>query len=237
MEVIKDYKEKIAIAHQIRTMMNDNCMAIVKRKLHKIKTATKFPIVVYEHRIFHNLGEWTFCVTVESKKRFLAGIVAICAFKIEYDKQNNMNAVLLVEGDDGGNVFIEEYEKEFLDDYAYSHELSVDNYESVYLKFYIENYFSTRKSFDGYFVCQDIKGNEHKILPFIMATPIGVAMGITNDSREGNCYIRYESASKFFGNNEDMFEKITDNMLDYMNDMEKNIWKYSPIKRQNPSPD
>ena len=63
-----------------------------------------------------------------------------------------------------------------------------------------------------------------------MATPVGVAMGITNENNEGHYYFKHESAEKYFSDKEELLEKVTDAMLDYINDMEKNPFKYSPLK-------
>lgn len=234
MEIIKDYKAKMAIARQLRAKIEEAGMNIAMRSnnIRKFKKATNYPFVVCEHRNFHKLGEWYVCITAESRSRFFAGIIGICAFKIEKDTDGNITDILLVEGDDDGNTFIEEFTRHFLDDYADIHDIDVDshNYTSVFLKFYRENYFSNRKGLGYSFVHKDENGKEHVAYPFIMATPVGVAMGITNDKHEGSCYLMYEPADKYFSDKEDLLEKVTDDMLDYMNDMENNPYKYSPLK-------
>lgn len=234
MEFIKGYKDKMSIARQIRNKMEEAGKNIVMRShnIRKFKKATSFPVIAYEHRNFHDLGEWYVCVTAESRSRFLAGIFGVCAFQIEKSAENNISDILLVEGDDDGNILLEEYDLQFLDDYTVVHNIVTPtrDYLSVFLKFYRENYFSNRKGLGYSFVHKEENGKEHIAHPFIMATPVGVAMGITNENNEGHYYFKYESAEKYFSDKEELLEKVTDAMLDYINDMEKNPFKYSPLK-------
>ena len=100
MEIIKDYKAKMAIARQLRAKIEEAGMNIAMRSnnIRKFKKATNYPFVVCEHRNFHKLGEWYVCITAESRSRFFAGIIGICAFKIEKDTDGNITDILLVEG-------------------------------------------------------------------------------------------------------------------------------------------
>lgn len=232
MEAIKDYQSKLATARKIKEKFSDVFHVIVERNFRKFRTATKFPAVVYEHRNFHELGEWYIVVTAESKSRFRSGIIGISAFQMLYDDNKNVIGVFLVEGDDDGHTFIEEFNRNFLDDYVDSHDMEVVNgsYVPVFMKFYKENFFSTRKDLGGFLVMADDEGREHRIVPFIMATPAGVALGFTNEHHEGHMYVQYKPAEEYFAGDQAAIEEISDRVLNLWNDMEKNPWKYSPLK-------
>ena len=234
MDAIENYEYKLDVGRKVKGKFPDVYMNIVDRNLRKFKTATKYPLVVHEQRNFQELGKWYIVITAESKSRFRRGIIGISAFQLRYDEEGKVTGALLVEGDDDENILIEEYSRDFLEDFADLHGIDVVNeeYSTVFLRFYKENYFSTRKDLGGMFVAEDSEGNEHRIIPFIMATPVGVALGYTNEKKEGNIYFKYELAEDYFAGDNKSMKEISDRVLNFWKDMEDNPWKYSPLKNR-----
>lgn len=232
MELIKNYDAKLKTAKELRKIMPVIGQDIIRKKVGIMKKTKVFPLVLCESHFSKENGEWFFCCIAETKSRMKKGLFGMAAFKVYKDGKGRVDSILLVEGDDNGEVFLHEYLRSFLEEYAEAKGIEGsdidDNTPKLFKSFFRENYFGfTKYSKIGF--TRD--GEDFVISPLLQCSPFGAANGV-----EGNIHGKHEKlffkyySSESLAEDEELYEEITDKCLDYFNDMNNNPWKYSPLK-------